>query len=390
MNEIFRKLVRLQKLAFIAGTLFLAFTTIGIFTDAHAVAVSYLFSYVFWMLLALGCLLATMLHCLAGGDWGVVTRRIFEAGSMTFPVLALLFIPIGFGLHELYSWANPGMVAADPVLKQKALYDNPPAFLLRTIIFFVITIGMTLRLRRWSVLQDLNSTTEPTIKMRTLSGPGIVIIPFAATFILIDWVMSIEGDWFSTIFPLILIAGGFLAALAFVVTTLVWLQRHPPFENVIMVKHFHDLGNLLLAFVMFWTYIAFSQWLITYSGNQPHEIAWYLSRTTGGWKWLILLVVIFYFFVPFFVLLSRSAKQSGRVLKRVAVLILIMNVLAMFWTIMPTFYPAGLRIHWTDLTAWLGIGGIWAGIFCLNLRRHPLLIHQFPQPSAIEPVPVEK
>ena len=377
-------------MAFAVGALFLAFTAIGIFTDVHAVAVSYLFSYIFWVVLAMGCLLVTMLHSLAGGDWGIVTRRVFEAGTMTFPVLVILFVPIGLGLHELYPWANASMVASNTVLKEKIAYNNPPAFLLRTIAFFVITIWITSRLRRWSLLQDTTREQDPTVKMRALSGPGIVIIPFAATFVLVDWVMSIEGKWFSTIFPIILLAGGFLAALAFGVTMLVWLQRHPLFEVVVIVKHFHDLGNLLLAFVMFWTYVAFSQWLITYSGDQPQEISWYLTRMAGGWKWLILAVIILYFFVPFFVLLSRSAKQSGQVLNRVAVLILAMNVLATFWTVMPTFYPAGLRIHWSDFTAWLGIGGIWLGVFARSLGRHPLLIHQFPKVTAVEPVPYEK
>jgi hypothetical protein len=255
-------------------------------------------------------------------------------------------------------------------------------------VFFIITIFMVLRLRRWSLRQDTTSDPGPTIKMRIHSGPGIVIFSFMASFVLVDWIMSIEDEWFSTIFPVILLAGGVLAALALSVIGLFWLQQHPPFENLVIAKHFHDLGNLLLAFVMFWTYVAFSQWLISYSGNQPHEIGWYLARTTGGWKWLIAAIIVLYFFVPFFVLLSRSAKRNGLALRRLALLILVMNVLTIFWTVMPTFY-SGLQIHWTDITAWFGIGGIWVGTFSWNFARHPLLINQVSTAPGIEAVPHE-
>jgi hypothetical protein len=346
----------------------------------HEFFVSWLFSFIFWIGLALGCLNAAMIHYLTGGRWGFAARRFLEAGFMTLPLMAIFFIPIFFDLRELYSWARPAAVAADKILQQKAIYENLPGFFIRAIFFFGIWILIATRLRKWSLQQDLTTDVAPTIKIRTLSGPGVVIVPLIVTFAFVDWIMSIEPAWFSTVFAVILLAGQILIAFAFAIIFLAWFHCRTPFREFVTPTHFHDIGNLLLTFVMFWTYVAFSQFLIIYSGNQPHEIAWYLHRIAGNWKWLAGFIALFHFFAPFFLLQFRAVKNNFKLLTTKALVIFLTHALEIFWVIAPTFYHA-LEIHWTDFAAWLGIGGIWLGVFATNLKRHPLLAKNNPLPG---------
>jgi hypothetical protein len=379
MNEILFKLNRLQKISFAAGALFLILSAIGVAFEPREFFVSYLWAFIFWIGLTLGCFNAAMIHYLTGGRWGNSTRRFLEAGFMTLPIMAILFIPTLFGLHELYPWARPNEVSSDKILQQKIVYENFSAFLIRAIFFFGIWILVATRLRKWSLQQDLTPDVAPTIKMRTLSGPGIVIVPLTVTFAFVDWIMAIEPAWFSTVFGVILLAGQIVVAIAFAVLLLAWLRPHWLFREVANEKQFHDLGNLLLAFVMFWTYVAFSQFLIIYSGNQPHEIGWYLRRIAGNWKWLVGAIAAFHFLVPFLLLLFRAAKKNIQRLAVIAALVFAAHILEIFWTIAPTFYRDGISIHWTDFAAGLGIGGIWLGVFAGNLKRHPLLARNDPQ-----------
>jgi len=373
MNEIISKLNRLQKVSFAIGVVFLILCCVGAATNPKPFFASYLFAFIFWIGLTLGCFNVAMIHNLTGGHWGNVTRRFLEAGFMTLPLMAIFFIPICFGLHELYPWARPEEVAADKILQQKVHYENFFGFLLRAILCFGIWILIATRLRKWSLQSDNANEVALLIKMRTLSGPGIVIVPLTATFAFVDWIMSIEPAWFSTIFSVIILSCEILIAFAFVIILLAWFQPHAPLREVVTPKHFHDLGNLLLAFVMFWTYVAFSQFLIIYSGNQPHEIGWYLHRIAGDWKWVVAFLGLFHFFVPFGVLLFRAVKNNAQCLAAIAFLIFFVNIVESFWAIAPTFYPTGIQIHWTDFTAWFGIGGIWLAFFAFNLKRHPVL-----------------
>ena len=381
MIEIVSKINRLQNISFAIGALFLILCVLGQVFHPREFFVSWLFSFIFWIGLALGCLNAAMIHNLTGGRWGNATRRFFEAGFMTLPLMAIFFIPIFFGLHDLYPWARPAEVSNDKILQHKTVYENFPGFLVRVIFFFGIWILIATRLRKWSLQQDATTEAAPTIKMRTLSGPGVVLVPFVATFAFVDWLMSIEPAWFSTIFPVIFMAGQMLIAFAFAIIMLAWLQQQTPFREAVTEKLFHDLGNLLLTFVMFWTYVAFSQFLIIYSGNQPHEIGWYLHRIAGNWKWLAGFIAVFHFFTPFFLLLFRAVKKNVQWLAAIAVMICFTHALEIFWVIAPTFYPAGIQIHWTDFTAWLGIGGIWLGVFSFNLQRHALVPQSNPLPK---------
>jgi len=380
MNEIVSKLNRLQKISFAIGIIFLILCVLGAVFRPREFFVSWLCSFIFWIGLALGCLNAAMIRSLTGGHWGNATRRFLEAGFMTLPLMAIFFIPILFGLHDLYPWARPDEVSGDKILQQKVIYENFPGFLVRAIFFFGIWILISTRLRKWSLQQDSTTEVSPTIKMRTLSGTGVVLVPFIVTFAFVDWIMSIEPAWFSTIFAVILLAGQILIAFAFAIIFLAWFHRQIPFRGIVTEKHFHDLGNLLLTFVMFWTYVAFSQFLIIYSGNQPHEVGWYLHRVAGNWKWLAGFIALFHFFAPFFMLLFRAVKKNVQWLAAIAAVIFFTHALEIFWAIAPTFYPA-LKVHWTDFAAWLGIGGIWLGVFSFNLKRHPLLVQNNPLPA---------
>jgi hypothetical protein len=379
------KLNRLQRLGLIVGGAFTLLTIGGLALSPRPALISYLAAYVFWFGVALGCLNVALIHHLTGGCWGIVTRRFFEAGYLTLPVMAVLFVPVLISLRELYPWANPATVLADKILQQRSSYENIPAFILRAIFFFAVWIQIAFWLRKWSLQSDGAAGLAATARAKALSGPAMVIVPLVATFAFVDWIMSLEPSWFSTIFSLILLAGGILIAIAFGLLLLAWFQADNPFAKAITPKQILDLSNLLLAFVMFWTYLAFSQLLISYSGNQPHEITWYLHRIAGGWKWLLVFIALFQFFLPFFILLFRSYKQNLRRLAAVAALVFLVYALQIYWTIVPTFYPTGIKIHWTDFTAWLGMGGIWMATLAANLKKHPPLVRPLPETVSLTP-----
>jgi hypothetical protein len=349
--------------------------------------ISYLFSYLFWFGLAMGCLYAAMLERLTGGKWGFGTRRIFEAGFMTLPLLAVLFVPILFGLKEIYPWTHHAEVLANPMLQRKALYLNIPAFIGRAVIYFIIWLAMARSLRKWSLQQDANSDPHPSLRARILSGPGIVIATLIGTFAFVDWVMSLEPEWSSTIFPLIVIVGQFLTALCFGTVLAINFKQRPDFAPVATSKAFHDLGNLLLAFVMFWAYISFAQYLIIYCANVPRETSWYLHRIHGSWKWVINFLVLFHFFVPFWLLLFRGSKKNPARLRIIAGLVFGVHVLEVYWLVTPVLHPQGFHISVWDVVLFLAIGALWIFVFTRNLFRHPLLPQNNPAMESVT-VPV--
>ncbi len=352
---------------------------IGAILNTRQFFISYLFAYIFWLSLTFGCFTVAMIHHLTGGQWGFVSRRFLEAGFMTLPVFAVLFVPIFFGLRELYAWATPHLAAANDLGGLKRSYLSSIGFIIRAVVFLTIFALMTIRLRRWSLQQD--KTTDPalTIKMRMHSGPGIVIFPLLATFAFVDWIMSAEPQWYSTIFPLIILIGQVLIAFSFITVLLAAVRYQSPFNAVITSKHFHDLGNLLLAFVIFWAYVSFGQFLINYSGNLPREIGWYLHRIAGGWQFVIGAIALFHFFAPFWLLLFRGNKLNVSRLALIAAVIFVAHIVEVFWIIEPSFFPKGVHVHWLDFAAWLALGGIWCAVFAANLRKHPLLPRNDPR-----------
>ncbi|HTR42325.1 MAG TPA: hypothetical protein VMH87_11980 [Pseudomonadales bacterium] len=377
MNETLLKFNRLKGVSLAVGILGLMGCCAGFIFERQAFYISYLIAFLFWLSLSLGCFYAAMIHYLTGGRWGFPARRFLEAGFMTLPLMAVFFAPILFGLHELYPWARPETVAADKILQQRAAFENPPAFIVRALVCFAIWTFIAWRLRQWSLQQDASADAAPTLKIRALSGPAIGIVPLTASFAFVDWAMSIEPDWSSTVFPVIILSSQILMAIAFAIIMLAWTQNESSFRSFGQ-KPFHDLGNLLLAFVMFWTYVAFSQILIIYSANLPEEIGWYLRRNANGWIWLAGFIALFLFLVPFFLLLFRRVKKNIRLLTAIAFVILIVQATEMFWAIAPTFYPH-IHVHWMDFISWFGLGGIWLSVFLRNLSKHPLLALKDPR-----------
>jgi len=334
---------------------------------------AYLSAYIFWIGIPVGALALLMLHHLVGGRWGFMIQRVLEAAIQTLPLMALLFIPLLFGLADLYPWAQTEVVAADPLLQQKAAYLNIPFFIARAVAYFAVWIVLGRLLVTWSLQQDRTADGALTLRLQRLSGPGLVLYGLTVTFAAIDWMMSLEPKWYSTIFGMIFMVSFGLAALALAILATRFLESQKPLAQVISPDRWHDLGNLLLALVMFWAYLQFSQFLLIWSENLAEEIPWYLHRIGGGWEWVALALILFLFALPFILLLSRTTKRSARMLSQVAAAILFMHWLDILWIVAPSFYPALFHLHWLDIVAPVAIGGLWLAAFIGYLKARSLL-----------------
>ena len=369
---------RWQRRLLIAGFVGAAACGLAAILDIEQLLRSYLFAYFSWLGIAVGSLGLWMLHNLTGGGWGLVLRRIWEAATRTLPVMALLFVPIALGVTLLYPWADLPLSE----LGAKAHYLNVPFFLTRATIYFAVWIGLAFLLNRWSAEHDRTGDSAFAHRGQTLSGPGLVMCGLTVTFAAIDWVMSLEHDWSSTVFGTLVAAGQLLTALALAIA--VATQVHPtrlltelgsPTNAASTI--WNDLGNLLLAFVMMWTYLAFSQFLLIWSGNLPEEITWYLHRTEGGWQWIGLSLAIGYFALPFCLLLSPGVKRNPDRLRVVAILVVGMSVVHQYWLIAPAFSPSRFHLHWMDLAALLAVGGLWMASFLRQLQMRPIMpVHE--------------
>jgi hypothetical protein len=375
---------RIQLPALAVGVAGLAACALGAFLDPGAFFPSYLFGYLFWLGIALGSLAIVMLYHLVGGAWGFPIRRLLESAALTLPLLALLFVPLLFGLGELYAWARPGAVAADPLLQHKQPYLNPPFFIVRAAIYFAVWIGLAYFLSRWSLQQDATDDPAPGQRMRYLSRFGLVAYMLTVTFASIDWVMSIEPDWYSTIYGLIYVAGQGLAGFSVAIISAALLKDRQPLARVITPDTFGDLGGLLMTFVMFWAYVALSQFLLIWSGNLPEEVIWYEHRIHGGWNWVIIFVIAFQFAGPFLLLLARQVKRTAWSLAALALAILLVHLADLFWLVVPPFRQAGISLHWLDAAAPIGIGGLWLAAFAWLLGRRPLLPLRDPRDTRLQ------
>ncbi len=373
------ELARLRRGAVAIGAVGTVAALAGAFLDPTQFFHSYLIGYVYWLGLALGCLGIVMVYHLTGGGWGVAARRPLEAGMATLPVMAVLFVPLAFGLHENYEWTHAGTVMADRVLSLKAAYLNVPFFLTRAALYFLAWLALAHFLYRWSGAQD--RTGDPALgdRLRRLSGGGIVLFGLTVTFAAFDWVMSLDPHWFSTIFGLLFLAGQAVGALALVIVVAFLLSRRPSYGRVLAPTILNDLGNLLLAFVMVWAYLSFSQLLIIWAGNLPEEIPWYLRRIAGGWQFVAMALAVFAFAVPFLVLLGRGNKRQLPRLAALAAAILVARLVDVFFLIAPEFHGQGVAVHWLDLAAVAGLGGIWLAMFAWWLERRPLLAPNDPE-----------
>lgn len=372
------RLNRLQRVFLVLGLLGLALTVAGLFFNRTQFFFSYLFSWLFWVGLSLGCFLVTMIHQLAGGRWGYPIRRFLEAGFLVLPLMLVLLVPVFFGLSELYPWARPAEVAAQNVLKHRHRYLNDWAFILRSGCLMTIWISMSFCLRKWSLQQDQTDDAGPTRKARALSAPGIVGYALLGTLAYIDWIMSLDRLWYSTMFAVIIIIGQILVAYAFSVILLACFKDQQPLAGILTKTHYHHLGNLLLAFVLFWTYVSFGQLLIIYSGDIPPELRWYLNRIAGNWKLVVAALALLHFFVPFYLLLFRSVKRHIALLAGLAGVLFVLHIVETYWLVMPALHPDQIRINWMDFTAPLGMGGVWLAFFFSRLKSAPLLVLKDP------------
>jgi hypothetical protein len=350
---------------------------------------AYLVGFFFVCGLTVGSLAWLMLGHLTGGAWGLVTRRAFEAATRTLPVVAVLFLPVVVALfvhdhgHALYEWTNHELVAKDEALRHKSKYLNEWFFIVRAVFYFAIWGLFTYLMNKWSAQQD--TTGDPRVRrlMQDVSAPGILLFGLTSTFAAIDWGMSLEPHWFSTIYGLIAMAGWGLSALAFIITVVVMLSERDEYRDVYQPSHLHDLGKLLLAMVMLFAYFAFSQFLIIWAGNLPEETTFYLRRLRGGWQFVGLALILFHFALPFVLLLSRGRKRRGAGLRRIAILMLLMRVVDLIFMFAPASQQGGhegaatagipLRDFLTMGLATAGVGGVWLWFFLRELRRRPLL-----------------
>jgi hypothetical protein len=369
-----RDLERVQQRSLIVGLVALLVCMVGAVASPDQFFRSYLFSYMFYIGLTLGCMALAMLQYLSGGAWGIVIRRITETAMRTIPLLAVLFIPVLIGIPRLYSWSHDDVVRADPVLQHKHIYLNVPFFIGRALFYFAGWYLFAHFLNKWSHEQDSTGRDSTARRLQLLSGPGLLFYGLSATFAAVDWVMSLEPRWYSTIYGLLFIAGQGLSALAFCIALLVILSEEGgPLEGVIRPGHLHDIGKLMLTFTMLWAYFSYSQFLIIWAGNLAGEIPWYMERLRGGWQWVGILLVVFHFAFPFALLLSRSLKRAGRTLIRIAALIIVMRFIDLFWQVAPDFNKAGFQVHWMDFLTPVAIGGLWLAMFLFQLKKWPLL-----------------
>ena len=372
------ELAGVQRRALLVGAAAAVVSLIGVFVSLDQFLQSYLMAYMFCLGVTLGCMALGMVHQLSGGAWGVVLRRPIGAASRVLPILTLLFLPILFGMKHLYIWTHADVVARDEALQHKALYLNMPFWIVRAAVYFLVWNALSLFLNRWSLEQD--RTGDPWIarRMQQVSAGGLLLYGMTITFASFDWLMSLEPHWYSTIFGVLMMGGQGLSALAFLIIVIIWLSRRPPLDTIIVKDHFHDVSNLMLAFVMLWAYFSFSQYLIIWAGNLPAEISWYQHRLDTGWRLVGTGLMLFHFAVPFVLLLLRVVKRTPDYLVKLAVGMLIVRVIDLLWLIAPEFHQ-GFSISWMDVVLPIALFGLWLAAFVWQLRGRPILPVHDPQ-----------
>ena len=340
----------------------------------------YLLSYMAWLGVCLGSMAIVMLRHMTGGGWGTVIRRILGAAMRTLPLLILLFIPLLFAVPRLYPWAMSPNSITDPRIREHLGkhsfilrdYLNYRGFVIRALIYFAIWFVLQYLLTKFSFAHDRPPVADTSARFKLVSAPGIILYTFTVSFAAIDWVMSLNPSWVSTIYGLLFVAGELVSALCFAILIERILYNYPPMSVLLRPSYVHDHGKFLLTFIMVWAYFSFSQWLIIWAGNLPEEISWYFRRLHGGWQFVGLFLIVFHFFVPFFLLLSRPFKRDITRLVWLASWMLVARYIDLFWHIEPTFSET-FTVTLADLAIPFAMGGIWLAYFCHNLSSRPLV-----------------
>ena len=354
--------------------LYIAFTNPTVFYRG------YLVSYMDWLGICLGSMAIVMIRHMTGGGWGTVIRRVLGASMRTLPLMIVLFIPMLFAVPRLYPWAMPLDSIADPAIREHLEkhsfilrdYLNYRGFVLRAVIYFAIWFVLQYLLSKFSFEHNQPPFADTSKRFKIVSAPGIILYAFTVSFAAIDWVMSLDPSWISTIYGLIFVAGQLIAALAFAIVVERILFNYQPMSILLKPSFVHDHGKFMLTFIMVWAYFSFSQWLIIWAGNLPDEITWYYRRLHGGWQSVGLFLVVLHFFVPFFLLLSRPFKRDITRLVWLAAWMLVVHYVDLFWHIEASFSKT-LTVTLADVVIPFAMGGIWIAYFCRNLSSQPLV-----------------
>jgi len=372
---------RLQQRAYFVGGIALLVSIFGAVRAPELFFPSYLMSFLLILGLTVGSLGLLMLQHLTSGHWGIIIRRPLESATRALPLMVITFLPIAiFGMKYLYmghgeekGWLNAAATGEGALSDFQKTYLTTSGFYTRAVIYFVIWLGLMFIFNVTSKQQDANPQDRALrFRLKMLAGPGIILYVFVMTFASTDWAMSLSPHWASTIYGFLFVAGQLISSMSLMIAVVVLLARSEPFASVLQKRHLHDLGKLLLAFVMLWAYFDFSQLLIIWSGNQPEEISFYRTRLYSGWGVVAVIVLVFHFFVPFFLLLSQDVKRNAKVLPRIAIWLIFMRLVDLFWMTRPEFTSRAMPT-WLDVVLPLALGGLWLGFFAFNLKRCPLL-----------------
>jgi hypothetical protein len=386
-EQIFPELAQKQRTFLLAGAAGAVLSAIGYVTNPEQFFTSYLMAYMLVLGLTLGALAFSMIHQLSGGAWGVVARQSLGAATRVLPYVTLLFVPIAFGMPHLYEWTHADIVANDPILQGKQAYLNTPFFLVRAVFYFAVWNGLAFLLNKWSKEQDETGNPALPLRMQRLSAGGILAYGLCMSFASFDWVMSRDPHWFSTIYGALVMVGQGLITLAFQIVMLSWLSKRKPMSEALTPTYLGDLAGLMFAFVVLWAYMSFSQYLIIWSGNLPEEIMWYLHRMQGGWVPMGIVLVVFHFALPFFLLLMRGIKRRTGLVSKVAIAIIFARLLDLFWLIAPETHHDGLSVSWMDIVIPVTLFALFVGLYLQQLRQRPLLPVNDPQfEEALGPV----
>ncbi|MBI5647685.1 MAG: hypothetical protein HY962_12210 [Ignavibacteriae bacterium] len=357
-----------------------ALSAVGAFVDSSRFFLSYQVAFVYWVTLALGGLFFTMLQHATGAVWSVVVRRGSEALAMTLPLLFVFFLPMIGGIHSLFHWSHADAVAQNAALQGKAGYLNTGFFIGRAVLYFAVWTVLAWLLNKHSKAQDSTGAASHSVSLRNISAGGLFLFAFTLTFAAFDWLMSLDPHWYSTIFGVYVFVGGFLASIAFLIVFYLRLRDRGVLTDAVGMEHFHDFGRLLFAFTVFWAYIGGSQYFLIWYANIPEETVWYLNRwDASSWRMVSILLIALHFAVPFITLAFYAAKRNLSVLRIMALLLLVMHYVDMYWLVMPSHAKDGVHVSWMDVTTMMAIGGFVLWFFHERFAKSSLLPLQDPK-----------